>query len=274
MSGLSISTAWEECRALMVRDGKLFAAVALALVALPTAVTGVLNPGGRSSDVSATWVDLVVIVASLIALSGQLALIRLALGPSITVGGAIGHGIRRTPVYLVAAVIIVAAMLVALIPCALLLAIMGVPLDRASESVPMSPGVVLVGILYLALVSYIGVRMILAAPAASAEAIGPIAVLRRSWDLTLGHWWRLFGFLLAFFIGAVVLLLAIGAALGVFATVAFGPVTALSAGALVVALVQALANAVISTLFAVMLARIYVQLAGGAVQASVPSSGT
>jgi hypothetical protein len=42
-----------------------------------------------------------------------------------------------------------------------------------------------------------------------------------------------------------------------------------------VALVGAVANAAITGLFAVMLARIYVQLAGtNDVQASVPSSGT
>ena len=39
------------------------------------------------------------IVVVLDRLAGQLALIRLALGPSITVGGAIAHGVRRMPIY-------------------------------------------------------------------------------------------------------------------------------------------------------------------------------
>ena len=47
------------------------------------------------------------ILASLIAIAGQLALIRLALSPSITVGGAIGHGIHRLPIYFLAALIII-----------------------------------------------------------------------------------------------------------------------------------------------------------------------
>jgi hypothetical protein len=48
----------------------------------------------------------------------------------------------------------------------------------------------------------------------------------------------------------------------------------MSASALLVALVEALANAAITGLFAVMLARIYAQLAGsGEPQAGVPNSG-
>jgi hypothetical protein len=273
MRGLSISTAWDEAKAILVRDGKLLASVALALVALPTAVTGLLNPNGVTDSNAAIWSDIVIIVASLIALSGQLALIRLALGPSITVGGAIAHGIRRVPVYFLAVLIIVVALLVVAVPFALVLSAMGVPLGTASTSMPASPAIILITVLYLALACFVGVRMVMAAPAASAEPIGSIAVLERSWRLTAGHWWKLFGFLVAFFVGAVVLLLALGATLGVVVTMAMGPVAPMSASALVVALVQALANAVISTLFAVMLARIYAQLAGFDAQASVPSSG-
>jgi hypothetical protein len=91
--------------------------------------------------------------------------------------------------------------------------------------------------------------------------------------LTSGTFWRLLGFLLLFFIGAIILLMAIQSVVVLVVTVTLGPVDPMSASALVVALAQALANAAISTFFAVMLARIYVQLAGGGVQASVPSSG-
>ena len=62
----------------------------------------------------------------------------------------------------------------------------------------------------------------MSAPVASAEAAGPIAIIRRSWTLTSGHWWHLFGFLLLFFIGAIVLLLAVSAAAGVVAGLFFG----------------------------------------------------
>ena len=98
-------------------------------------------------------------------------------------------------------------------------------------------------------------------------------IISRSWSLTAGHWGRLLGFLLVFFIGAIVALLAIGALSGVVAKLLFGPVEAMSPSALLVALVGAVANAATTALFAVMLARIYAQLASEA-QVSVPSSGT
>jgi len=272
MANLSISAAWDEAKLILEREGKLLASVALALVALPAVVTGLVSPGSMSTSSGPLWSDVLVIIASLIALAGQLALIRLALGPSITVGGAIAHGLKRLPVYLVAGILIMVALIVAAIPLVLILAALGVPLN--AEMKP-SGIVALLVLVYLAIVLFVGVRMILAGPVASAEAVGPIAILKRSWSLTAGQFWRLFGFLVIFFIGALVVLLGIGAAVGVLIGVTAGKIQPMSGSALVVALVQALLNAIITTVFAVMLARLYVQANGGSeAQASVPKSGT
>ena len=134
MRQLSISAAWEETRAILAREGSLLSAVALALVALPTAMQRVCStrvgwtrstrPGGS------TWSPL---PASLIALAGQLALIRLALGPSITVGAAIAHGLRRMPIYFVVVLMLVAALVLIAIPIGLVLGAMGVPLQREAD---------------------------------------------------------------------------------------------------------------------------------------------
>ena len=272
MANLSISAAWDEAKAILVREAKLLASVALALVGLPALVAGLVSPQSVPAAERPLWGDLLIIVTSLIALAGQLALIRLALGPSITVGGAIGHGLRRLGAYLLAAILVGAGLVVAAIPFVLILAALGIPLD---ESMKPSGTVALLAMLYLAVVVFVGVRMIMSGPVASAEGAGPVAILKRSWALTAGNFWRLFGFLAAFFIGAIVVLLAIGAAVGVLIGVTAGPIQPMSASALVVALVQALLNAIITTFFAVMLARIYVQLTGGTeAQASVPRSGT
>ena len=108
MSALSISSAWEDTKALLARDGRLFASVALALIVLPAAVMGVLDPRVEQGDSAPGWFNALVFIVSLISLAGQLALIRLALGPSVTVGGAISHGFRRLPVYFVALLLLVA----------------------------------------------------------------------------------------------------------------------------------------------------------------------
>ncbi|MEO8454028.1 MAG: hypothetical protein ABI454_02615 [Sphingomicrobium sp.] len=258
MPALSLSKAWDETKAIIMRDGRLFASVALALVALPAAVEGLVSP--RGMDASAPWwVDAVIIVASFIALAGQLALIRLALGPSITVGGAITHGIRRMPIYLLAAMLILFGLFIAAIPFALVLAAFGVPLP--AKGVPPSPVATVGMLLYVALICFVVVRMLMSAPVASAERVGPLAMLRRSWDLTAGNWWRLFAFLVMIFVAAFALAIAVRGVSGVLIEVALGPADPMSTSALVVAIVLAVFNSVLTVFLAVMLARIYVQLA-------------
>ena len=44
MRRLSISAAWDESKVIFARDGQLLTAVALALVALPSTINGLLNP--------------------------------------------------------------------------------------------------------------------------------------------------------------------------------------------------------------------------------------
>ena len=272
MRHLSLSQAWEETKAIITREGRLLAAVALALVALPAAVTGLVSPNGVGSVSTPWWIDVVVIVTSLVALAGQLALIRLALGPSITVGGAIVHGVRRLPIYFLSALLIVVALFVAAIPFAAVLAALGVPLP--ANNMQASTPAAIAALLYLALICFIIVRMLMSAPVASAEDTGPIAIIRRSWELTAGNWWRLFAFVVMIFVAALVLAIATRAATGVVAQVLIGPVAPLSASALVVAIVLALLNAGLTVLLAVMLARIYVQLAGrGGAAAGVPNTG-
>jgi hypothetical protein len=273
MNRLSISRAWDETRAALRRDGRLFTSIALAMIALPTVFTTVVMPAGLSETTAASS-DVLIILASLIALAGQLALIRLALPPAISVGSGIMHGFRRLPWYLLAVVLVCGALLLAAIPFGAVLALLGIPVDPAAKQY--TPPVLAASLLYFALILFVASRVILAAPVASAEANGPITILRRSWALSSGNGWRLLGFLLLFFIGALVLMIAVQSVATLLVSVALGPLQPMSPSALVVGLVQALTNAAISTLFAVMLARIYAQLSGRSdVQpASVPNSGT
>jgi hypothetical protein len=270
---LSISQAWEETKAILGKDGRLFASLALAMVVLPAAITGVLNPRGMAPTATPLWADLIMLVATLVALAGQLALIRLALGPSVTVGGAISHGLRRMPIYLLAAILLGCAMILAGIPFVAILVAAGVPIDEFG--LIRSPLFLLLCLFYLVLLTFVMVRMLMSSPAAAAEPIGPIAVIKRSWVLTAGHGWRLFGFLVLFFIGALAVVLAVGAATGAVVAAFLGRIEPMTASALVMALIQALIQAAATVMLAVMLARIYVQLAGQSpAQVSVPISGT
>lgn len=277
MALLSISRAWEETKARIASDGRLLAVVAAALVVLPALVLGVVRPKGAEMEGSLLAVC-ILLLSSLLALVGQIAIIRLAIRPSVSVGEAIGHGFRRMPVYFVAGLIVAIGLILVAIPVFVALAASGLPLGTSDdaamrEALINSPSAVLLLLLFVIVAFFVGIRMLMSSPVASEEPTGPIEILRRSWRLTGGHWWRLFGFLMLFLIGAGIAMAAISWAVSLIAVMAFGPVAPMSLSALIVALVDAIANGVVTVFLAVMLARIYVQLAGGE-SASVPSSGT
>lgn len=272
VSELSISRAWDESKARIAADGKLMVAVAGALIALPALVTGVMNPPTAAAKPG--FLSLIVlVVASLVAIVGQLALIRLAIGPAVSVGEAIAHGLRRLPVYFMAAVLILIGLLLLAIPFVLIVAALGLPVDN--EQMIRSPAAMVLVFAYLAILIFLAVRMLLTSPVASEEPVGPLAILKRSWALTSGHWLKLFGFIMLFVIGVLIAVTAISMAVGSVAVLLFGEIEPMSASALVVATVEAVVQAMVTVVLAVMLARIYLQLAGDAVETvTVPSSGT
>lgn len=119
------------------------------------------------------------------------------------------------------------------------------------------------------------VRMILSPPVTTAETGGPLHILKRSWSLTRGNWWRLFGFFIVWAIAAAVVLLAAGALGGLLARVIFGELEPMTIGSLVVSLLTQLAGAAVTVILVVMQARLYVQLASRAEpEVTVPTSGT
>lgn len=265
MTKLSISRAWDETREVLARDGKLIGAVALALLVLPGLVLSVVMPNSPADTLPppGPWI-IVALIAALVSLTGQLAVARMAIGPHVSVGEAIAHGARRLPFYAGAALLWTVPLLVV---GGVLLAMIGTDPEHPSLGASL-------GLLFLSIVCfYLLVRLILALPVASAEPIGPLAILRRSWDLSHGNWWRLFLFLLAFLIAALVVLLTVGVVIGSLARVVFGGVDPLSVGGLVVAIIGQLVSACMFVILFVMLARIYAQRSASEAEARVPSTG-
>jgi hypothetical protein len=266
MVKLSISRAWEETRAVLASDGKLIGTVALALFVLPGLVLNLVMPRGQPAEMPAPGLWLVVgIAVVLVSLIGQLAVIRLAMTPDVAVGEALAHGARRLLPY-------VGSVLLWMVPFMLvggvLIAIVGADPEHPS-------GAAALALLLLSVFGmFLAVRFILVSPVASAEAVGPIAILRRSWELTRGNWWRLFGFLLIFVVGALVLIIAVNAVAVLLGKLLFSDLSPLSIGGLLVSIVAQLVSGFISVILFVMLARIYVQRGADAyAEVSVPSSG-
>ena len=266
MPKLSLSRAWDEAKAVLARDGRLFLAVALAMFVLPGLVLSVSMPDSEPGQLPPAGVWLLVgIVAVLVSLVGQLGVIRLALEPHVAVGEAIVHGLKRLAAYVLAVLIWVVPILV----------IGGVLYDflAINESHP-SVGASVALLVLTGVGVFLGVRLMLSSAVASAENIGPIAILRRSWQLSRGNWWRLFVFLVLFGIGAVCLLWAVDSVAALLVRLVAEDSGPRSVGGLLVAIASQVVSALLSVAFFVMLARLYAERSGTGSKATVPSSGT
>ena len=272
MAALSISKAWDETRDTLARNGKLMATVAAAMILLPQVIVGVVT--GQTVNTSgpdSTWIVLM-LIAALIGIVGQLAIARLALGAKVSVGESLSHGLRRSPAFIGALLLIFLGVLVFFFLAAALLMAVGVV--DATVTHPRPRDVVIILLVVFVPLLFLGVRLLPTVPVATSEAQGPVGILKRSWSLTRGHVGRLLGFILMFLIAAVVVSMASGAIGGLIATVVFGSMEPFTPGALVMALLAGLVQAALVLVYVVMIARIYVQLAGGEAEASVPTSGT
>lgn len=267
MSKLSLSLAWEETVAALARDGRLFVAVGLALFVLPGLVLDVSMPVVEPGKFppAGPWVA-VAIGALLVTLVGQLTVIRLGLEPHVAVGEAIARGVKRLLSY-------VGATLCWLVPILILGSLLYGLTEAGQSGVAVAASLAL--ILLSVLFAFLSVRLMLLSPVATAENIGPVAVLRRSWELSRGNWWRLFAFLFLFGLGAICVILAVNSVAGLIVRLIVEDAGPRSLGGLLIALISQVVSAVLSVVLFVMLARIYVQRSGSAaVQPSVPSSGT
>lgn len=266
MSKLSLSRAWEETTAVLARDGRLFLAVALALFVLPGLILNVTMPAAHAGEFppAGSWMAIAFVVL-LVSLVGQMAVIRLAIGPHVSVGEAIMHGVRRVLPY-------VAAALLWLVPILLIGSALYAYL-QANQSKP-SLAASLALIVLCVLFAFVAVRLMLSSAVASAENVGPIAILRRSWELSGGNWWRLFLFIVLFGIGALCLLWAVDSVAGLLIRMIVEDSGPRSLGGLLISIVSQLVSGLLSVVLFVMLARIYVQRSEvGAAEPSVPKSG-
>jgi hypothetical protein len=267
MSSLSISAAWDEAKAILARDGRLLATVALALVVLPQVILAVV---GAPANAQATPVSKIVYAAVvLIGFVAQIAFNRLAIGPSVRVSDAISQGlVRLLPVVLVLLVVVFVLGLIA----ALFVMLLG-PSTFMARAAAGQPAASLI-LLLVVLIALAFAIVQLVFPIAAVETGNPIRLITRSWQLARGNYLRLLGFILIVFVGLAIVGLASALGVGSVIFILFGPPNPGSMSALMIGLVAGILQGVFSVVTAVMLARIYVQLAGREAQASVPSSGT
>ncbi|MBA3511012.1 hypothetical protein [Sphingomonas sp.] len=276
MARLSISKAWDETRALLSRNGKLMTTVAAAMFLLPQVIVGVITGQGTDASETAPALGLpIFLIAAIIGVVGQLAIAWLAIGTGISVGESIRHGLRRTLPFIGAFLLMIAAFVIFFVIAAGLLMALGVV--DATVAQPRPGDVIIILLIMLVPMLFVAVRMLpsVAVAVATAEPQGPIGILRRSWTLTSGHFGRLLGFFLVFVLAALIVAVTVTLVSGLLVSVLFGSTEPFSIGALVLSLLVGLLQVALILVYVVMIARIYVQLAGGgAAEASVPTTGS
>lgn len=260
MGNLSIGKAWDETRQILARDGRLMTSISLALILVPQALAGVIAPPPNLSGVEPpVWMPLITILVLSAGIVGQIAIIRLALGPTATVGEAIGHGARRFLTGFLALIMFGIVLALLLTPLFVLIAGGGaLEAIAAGRSTPRAGGALLLSILIILLIA---ARFQFILPVASAEPGGAIRVLKRNWQITTGHYWKLLGFLALVLLTAAVVLLTAQVLGGIVAKLVMGEVEPFSLSALIVALFAAAAQTAVTTVLSTILARIYAQLA-------------
>lgn len=267
MRSLSIGKAWDEAKAALQANRKLIVPVALGMVLLPAVIASMVEPQvpATQQPPPGAWM-LVVLAMIIVMIVGELAIVLLVNGWKGSVGDAIGRAARRVPILILAA-------LAFIIPITFLVSIVlmiggagagGGEVDWTSFS---GIGWLLLLICLIVLL-FVSIRLLPLLAVVASETLGPIGSLKRSYALTEGNFWRLFGFLMLLAIAFLVVALTVGAVIGALVTLVFGPPEPWSISALLIALAGGLVQAGFVMVYTAMLARIYTQLSAG--QPSVP----
>ncbi|MDQ8755473.1 hypothetical protein RCO27_04455 [Sphingosinicella sp. LHD-64] len=267
MANLSVTTAWNETTAFVGRESRLLFPLAFMLASLPMAVVGAIMPqsGPNQAPEGGLWLILLPI-ALLVGLIGNLAISYLALRPATSVGEAIGRGLQRF-LPLVGAVLLLMIAGAVLLLIVAIVTVMLVP-GAATQGASGTPGPAMlaaIGLTMIILVPFLlffGARLMPMTPVAAAENGNPFAILARSWALTSGHTLKLIGLLLLVGITVSILSFAVESIAGLAVMATVGSIQPGSTGAFLVQLVLAAMNMVVTAFVTVLIARIYAQLAG------------
>lgn len=262
MNKISIGQAWVESAAFLRTERRLLVPVALATLVLPAVVLTMVmptGPGGAPLTMAdrpepGAWmiVGLVTLATMLV---GQLAISRLALGWTGSLGDALRHAAKRFLPMFAANILLVMALM---LPFVMILTAVQLAAPASTN------GAMLILMVPILLVV---IRASLSLPVAAGEPLGPVAILRRAFSLSQGTTLRLLGFAMLFFVTAMIVGGAISAVVGTVVIAALGQPEAWSVSAILMALVGGLLQAIIITLWTVMLTRLYAQMASRPVAA-------
>jgi hypothetical protein len=200
-------------------------------------------------------------IAGFVGLIGSVAIAFLALRPGRTVGEALRRGLSRFLPLLGAYLLVGVALGLVLIVVVIVMALF-VPGMAAGSRAPArrrwrSFSLVL---LLLPLMLFVATRLLLTTPIAAIEEGGPVAILRRSWELTAPVFWQLLGFLVLTSLLAAVISYVAQTIVGIPMLLLSGSPRPGNLSAVVLLLVGALVSTVITVYVTTMVAKIHAAL--------------
>ncbi|GAA4027534.1 hypothetical protein GCM10022281_02770 [Sphingomonas rosea] len=262
---LSIGKAWDETKAIVARDGNALVTIALALLVLPGTIMETVAPSSVQRTEPGLVITLLNLAALLFSLAGQIAISRIALGPS-TVGEALGTAFRRMPA-------LFGALIVLVIPFVLLASLLVMATGASNDVTKLPPAASLgISVLMLAFLYFL-IRLLFLTPLAADGRTPFRRMLPEAWALSRGRWARLFGLILLLALVGLIVLFGLAGALSAVILLVAGPIEPMNLSAVLVALVQQTLGAIVSMFFAVLVARLYVQARDGDRHVSVPDAG-
>lgn len=264
---LSINRAWDETSAILKRDGKAVWTVALALITMPFALVTLIAPSNPTSieqAAAANQPSILPLLLTVVILLATLAITAIALRPQTTVGEAIGDGARKLLPMLGAWLVIWIPLFIALTVLAMV--VIGSSADPQAIQASLASGTwprsfTLFIVLCVVIALLLGVKLTFMTAVAVAETSNPLKIVSRSWQLTKGHLLRLLGFVLLFAIVAIVVLTAVMFVLGGLVIALTSAPEPMSVSALFMGLLMGLCYAGLMTVYSVMVARMYAQVA-------------
>lgn len=261
---LKVGQALGEVGERMRRDGGKFLTIALAFTLMPTLLVGLRFPQGPKAD-DTIWLPLLTVVV-ILGFVGHAAIQRLTYGTGEQIGQAVRASGRP-------ALRVLAAVVLLFLPVAILL-VPFIPGYQSGDPALQGPAATAMMLILLIALFPLS-RMLLLQPAAAIEKGSFFGLFRRSWQLTKGNNWKLYGLVLLFLVLLALISTVAQQALGSVVLLAFGQPKAWSVSALLLSLLTQLAQMAVTLPFVMLLARLYAQATGDApaVAVSLPDAG-
>ena len=254
---ISMSAIWDESAALIRRESHLLVPVALATVGIGSMISGLTQPETPAAGLGATGV-LGFLVGNILVMLGTLALSALALMPGMSVGESIRLALARLPKMLGIAAMFVNALIVMMIPVAIILAMSGAAISPNMTAEDLPGVAILCALVIVAALIYVSARLITMSAAIVDRNPPIIEAIRSSFASTSGIVAKIVGVLLLFFIVTLVASGAVasisGILFGMLGKAVGAPLLGTGLTVLVTGMVSALLS-IVSSVFAAMLYR-------------------